>query len=271
MGNILTKLKRFLSNKNTVTIICVLAGILVLYLGYNWRVSSATTPSSIPFAKTTLISGHEIQAEDIGYLEVSGVVLEKSPGIIRNRNLIVGKKVAYGETIQANSFFFNDDLADPNSTTNSVFDNMGEGKAAVKIGVNLHTTFGNAIYPGNYIDLWFEGEDDNDRYIYTSFIKSIRVLDVTDSDGNSVFETGAESREPAELLFAVDDDMHELIEAATEIGTLVPVPRNLSYTKNPGATVISSQYLENFIKTHIAARPGDVTNSPSLDEGDTNE
>ena len=272
MGNILTKLKRFLSNKNTVTILCVLAGILVLYLGYNWRVSSATTPSNIPYARTTLVSGHVITAEDIGYLEVSGIVLEKAKNIVQNRGLIVGKKVAYGETIQANSFFFSDDLVDANSTTNSVFDNMGEGKAPVYLQVNLHTTFGNAIYPGNYIDLWFEGEDENDRYIYTNFIKSIRVLDVTDSDGNSVFETGAESREPAELLFAVDDDMHELIEAAKQVGTLVPVPRNKSYSSNPGETVIASTYLENFIRTSIAARPGDnVDNNTQDNEGDDNE
>ena len=38
MGNLSANLKKFLSNKNTVTIICVVAGILVLYIGYTWRV-----------------------------------------------------------------------------------------------------------------------------------------------------------------------------------------------------------------------------------------
>ena len=50
----------------------------------------------------------------------------------------------------------------------------------VYLDVDLHTTFGNAIYPGNYIDLWFEGTDENRRFMYGKFIQSIRVLDVTD-------------------------------------------------------------------------------------------
>lgn len=252
MGNILTKFKRFIQNKNTVTILCVLLGILVLYVAYNWRVSSATKPTTIPYANKVLPSGHVITADDISVMEVSGTVLEKSKNILKLRGSIIGKKVAYGETIQANSFFFNDDLVDADSTTNSVFDNMGKGNAGVYLKVNIHSTFGNAIYPGNYIDLWFEGVDDNRQNIYAKFIRSIKVLDVTDSNGKSVFETGAESREPAELLFAVPDDLHELIYKAMTVGKLIPVPRNDTYSKNPGKTEIASQYLESFIRSRSA-------------------
>ena len=261
MGNILTKIKRFLQNKNTLTIICVLAGILVLYIGYNWRVSSATSPTNVPYAKNTLSSGHVITADDIGYLEVAGTVLSKSKGMLTNRGLIIGKKVAYGETIQANSFFFTGDLVDANSTTNSVFDSMGKDNAPVYLKVDIHSTFGNAIYPGNYIELWFEGADENDRYIYGKFIRSIKVLDVTDAQGNSVFETGAESREPSELLFAINDDLHELIVAAMEVGALVPVPRNKNYSQNPLKTEVASTYLENYILTRVAAIPKDEVNN----------
>ena len=45
MGNIGVNIKKFLSNKNTVAIICVIAGILVLYLGYTWRVNNAINPT----------------------------------------------------------------------------------------------------------------------------------------------------------------------------------------------------------------------------------
>ena len=33
------KLKRFFGNKNTVTILCVIAGVAVLLVGYNYRVT----------------------------------------------------------------------------------------------------------------------------------------------------------------------------------------------------------------------------------------
>ena len=89
MGNILVKVKRFLSNKNTVTILCVLAGILVLYIGYNWRVKSATEPIRIPYAKTALASRHKITRDDIGYMEVSGTVVSKMGNVIRNQNELI--------------------------------------------------------------------------------------------------------------------------------------------------------------------------------------
>ena len=77
MGSGLTKLKRFIGNKNTVTILCVVAGVVVLYVGYNYRVSSAINPTTIPYARNTLEARHVITAEDIGYMEVNSDVVTK--------------------------------------------------------------------------------------------------------------------------------------------------------------------------------------------------
>jgi len=252
MGNIMGKIKTFFANKNTVTILCALAGILVLYIGYNWRVSSATEPTMVPYAKKTLISGQVITADDIGTYEVSGTVTSKAKGMLKSRNLIIGKEVAYGNTIQANSFFFADDVKDPSENHYEVLANIEEGFSPINLDVNLHSTFGNAIYPGNYIDLWFKGRSEDRKFMYGKFIRSIKVLDVTDSNSKSVFETGAESREPKHLLFAVEDELMSLIHAAQEVGELVPVPRNKSYTENPGKTEIASTYIQNFILSQVA-------------------
>ena len=263
MGNILVKFKRFLSNKNTVTILCVLGGILVLYIGYNWRVTSATEPVRIPYAKNTLSSRHVITADDIGYMEVANTVVSKMKNVVRNSGQLIGKEVTYGNVVQENSFFFQGDVEDPstNQGTSALLSNIEDGYTLVYLDVNLHTTFGNAIYPGNYIDLWFEGTDGNRRFIYGKFIQSIRVLDVTDDDGNSVFETGAESRTPAQLLFAVPDELKALLEKAKLVGDLVPVPRNKSYSENPGATEVSSSYLENFVLAQSVVIPNEGVSS----------
>ncbi|HIR74352.1 TPA: hypothetical protein IAB95_02490 [Candidatus Ventrenecus avicola] len=263
MGNILVKIKRFLGNKNTVTILCVLGGILVLYIGYNWRVSSATEPVRIPYAKNTLSSRHVITSDDIGYMEVASTVVSKMRNVIRASNLLVGQEVAYGNVIQQNSFFFEGDVEDPsiNQGTSALLSNIQDGYTLVYLDVDLHTTYGNAIYPGNYIDLWFEGTDENRRFMYGKFIQSIQVLDVTDRDGNSVFETGSESRTPAQLLFAVPDELKSLLEKAKLVGELVPVPRNKSYSENPGATEVSSSYLENHILAQSVVVPEENTSN----------
>lgn len=263
MGNILVKIKRFLGNKNTVTILCVLGGILVLYIGYNWRVSSATEPVRIPYAKNTLSSRHVITSDDIGYMEVASTVVSKMRNVIRASNLLVGQEVVYGNVIQQNSFFFEGDVEDPsiNQGTSALLSNIQDGYTLVYLDVDLHTTYGNAIYPGNYIDLWFEGTDENRRFMYGKFIQSIQVLDVTDRDGNSVFETGSESRTPAQLLFAVPDELKSLLEKAKLVGELVPVPRNKSYSENPGATEVSSSYLENYILAQSVVVPEENTSN----------
>lgn len=263
MGNILVKIKRFFQNKNTVTIICVLAGILVLYVGYNWRVNSATSPVSIPYARNVLESQHVITSEDIGFVEVANTVLEKMPNIIRNSRQLIGQEVAYGNTIQENSFFFATDIADPvtNQENSSKLLGMEDGYSPITIGVNLHSTYGNAMYPGNYIDLWFRGQDEAGRLIYGKFIQSIKILDVDDSDGNSVFESTATSRTPSQLVFAVPDDLRALINNAQEIGELVPVPRNKSYTANPGETIVASTYLQNYILSQTAIITDNNTNT----------
>ena len=114
MGSGLTKVKRFIGNKNTVTILCVVAGIAVLYIGYNYRVSSAINPTTVPYAKNTLEARHVITVDDIGYMEVNSDVVSKSDNLITNGNELVGKEVTYGNTIQQNSLFYDGDITEPN-------------------------------------------------------------------------------------------------------------------------------------------------------------
>ena len=46
MGNISAFIKKTIANKNTVTILLVLAGVVVLWFFYNMRVKEATTPAN---------------------------------------------------------------------------------------------------------------------------------------------------------------------------------------------------------------------------------
>ena len=260
MGSGLTKLKRFIGNKNTVTILCVVAGVVVLYVGYNYRVSSAINPTTIPYARNTLEARHVITAEDIGYMEVNSDVVTKSDNLITNANELIGQEVTYGNVIQQNSLFYTGDVTDPSLSPDYVLSDIEDGYTAFSLSVDTYTTYGNAIAKGDYIDLWFNGEDDTDKIIYTNLVRSIRVLDVRDSSG-VYLEHANSTGEPAELLFAVPDDLYALLVKAQQVGTLEPVPRNRNYTADPGETEVVSDYVVQYVLSKSATIPDESTSS----------
>lgn len=275
MGNILTTVKRFLGNKNTVTILGVLLGILVLYIGYNYRVKQATTPVRVPYAKEELSSRTLITSDMIGYMEVSSSVVKSSSNLITNANQLINNYVAFGTTIPANSMFYTSQILTSSEMPDSAFADIPDNYTIFTLGVNLHSTYGNSIYPGNYIDLYFKGVDETGKIMFGKLIESIEVLAVKDSQGNHVFETTVESRTPSELLFAVPNDMYDLLMKAGYITgssiEIIPVPRNASYSADPGDTIVSSDYIRDFILSKSAVIPQNVTTiTPNTDNNDNN-
>lgn len=264
MGNFLTTVKRFLGNKNTVTILGVVAGVLVLYIGYNWRVKQAIKPVTVPYAKVEISSRTQITEDMIGYMEVSNSLVSNSPNLIQNASQIINNYASYGVTIPANSLFYSTAIMTEAEMPDSAFADIPDGYTIYSLNVNQHTTYGNSIFPGNYIDLYLKATDESGKIIFGKLIESIEVLAVKDSQGNHVFETTVESRTPAELLFAVPDDMYLLLMKAGYISggvDILPVPRNASYSANPGETSVASDYIRNFILSKTATIPDNVVTS----------
>lgn len=267
MNNFLTSMKKFFANKNTVTIIGVLVGVLILYLGYNWRVKQATSPVSVPYAKVEIAARTLITTDMIGYTQVPQSLVNSSNNLVKNAGLIVGKYVSYGNTIPANSLFYSGSLMSEDELPDSAFADIPDGYYVYSLGVDLHTTYGNSIFPGNYIDLFMKAVDDTGKVIYAKLIESIEVLAVKDSQGRHVFESTVESRTPAELLFAVPSDMYLLLKKSDYITTnavaIEPVPRNAAYSANPGDTVVKSSFLKEFILSKTTYVPEDVVSNPT--------
>ena len=249
MGNILTPFKKFLGNKNTVTILGVLLGIVVLYIGYDMRVKKATTPVDVPFAKTEIVSRSLIEENMISYTSVPKSLVKSSPNMVTNPADIIGKYVSYATTIPKNSFFYAEVLMTKAEMPDSSFADIPDGYTIFSLAVDNHSTYGNSIFPDNTIDLYVKATDNvSKQLIFGKLIESIKVLDVKDDTGNHVFET-TEAGKPAELLFAVPEDLFLLLKKATYLNgiEIEPVPRNASYSANPGETEVASQYLQSFI------------------------
>lgn len=260
MNNILISLKRFFTNKNTVTIICVLGIVFILYFGYKWRVDQATEPISVPYAKEEIQPRTEITKDMIGYVKVPKRMLTDNTLI--NANDIVGKYANYNTVIPAGSLFYKSTLVTWNQMPDSAWENIPDGYTVVSLKVNTETTYGNSIFPGNYIDLYYAAYDDTGKLLLGKLIESIEVLAVKDSSGNHVFENSAKLGTPSSLIFAVPEDMHLLLRKAGYLsGEIIPVPRNKSYSEKPGATVVSSEYLQDFILSKTVILPEQGTNT----------
>lgn len=258
MGNLTTNLKKFLSNKNTVTILGVLLGIVVLYFGYNWRVNQAIELVSVPYATRALGGKTKITSDMISTVEVNSSFVRNNPNLITDVNKLIDKYVNFGTQVPEGAFFYNNQVVEKKELNDSAFDDIPDGYTIYSLSVDLHMTYGNSIYPGNYIDLYLKAIDDTNRLIYGKFIESIEVLAVKDSAGNHVFES-ADPKTPSELLFAVPNDMYELLMKADLLKSndikIMPVPRNKEYTANKGETKESSTYLKNFILSKSAVIP----------------
>ena len=254
MGNIINTIKRFVANKNTVTILGVIAGVLVLWGFYNYRVNDAISPIKVPYAKKTIAATEQITEDDIGFVEVNSKLL-KTADIVRNKGELVGMYVTTGTSIPAGGLFYKNQVVKKSELPNSDFDDIEDGFTIYVLSVNNHTTYGNSIYPGDKIDLYLKATDDNNKVMFGKFIESITVLNVKDSSGKSVFDS-TPPRTPAELLFAVPNDMYELLMKAGYISgiTIVPVPRNKKYTSE-GGEVKTYEYLKNFILAKTSAIP----------------
>ena len=187
-------------------------------------------------------------------------MVTKSDNLITNANELIGQEVTYGNVIQQNSLFYAGDVTDPSLSPDYVLSDIEDGYTAFSLSVDTYTTYGNAIAKGDYIDLWFNGEDDTDKIIYTNLVRSIRVLDVRDSSGVSL-EHANSTGEPAELLFAVPDDLYALLVKAQQVGTLEPVPRNRNYTADPGETEVVSDYVVQYVLSKSATIPDESTSS----------
>lgn len=254
MGNIGTTIKRFLSNKNTVTLIAIIVCTVILYIFYNNRVNNAVQTTYTCYAVETIPARTEITSEMVSTMKV--LSSQVSSNMVTSCDQVVGKYASYANEIPQNSYFYDSMLMTGEDMPDSAFDDIPDGYTLYNLAVSFESTYGNAIFPGDYIDLYLRTEDVSGLLLYGKFIQSIQVLGVKDSEGKNVFETTVESRTPSQLLFSVPEDLYLLLKKAEYLGLeIVIVPRNNNYTATEGETLVSSDYLKQLVLDQTAAIP----------------
>jgi len=228
------KLKNLLANKNVVTILGAILIVVVLYAFYKWRVNSAINPISVPYAKVTIGPRTKITNEMIGYLDIQQSSM-KGQVLTNSNTQIIGMYTNVNSTIPEGSLFYEgvivryEDLAD-SFLIEMPKDSEGNYMEAYNFKVNTETTYGNSIYPGNYVDIYFVGNEDG-KIMYGKVATNVKALAVKDSSGNHVFENVAENRQPSLVILAVTDELASLLRVAESMNDskLILVPTNVMY------------------------------------------
>lgn len=263
MGNLAIGLKKFMQNKNTVTVVGVVLAIFVLYIAYTVRVKSSINPISVPYAADQIPAGTQITESMIATRQVPPSMLEGD--VITNVGEIVDKYSAADVVIPKGSLFYKRAVVEKEQLPANIILQYPKGYVLYNLAVNTTTTYGNSVYPGNYIDIYLKAVNvvdketessnpDANKIMFGRLISNIEVLAVKDANGKPVFQNIDEERTPAMIVFAVPEEYYVLLKKAENMKTfstsLVLVPTNESLKDEPAELEISSEQLKEWINTN---------------------
>lgn len=266
MGNLVTSFKKFLQNKNTVTVVGVILAIIVLYFAYTMRISSAINPVSVPYAVEQIKAGTQITESMIATREVPPAMI--SGDVILNVGEIVDKYSAADTIIPEGSLFYRRAVVEKEQLPGSIILDYPKNYVLYNLDVNTNTTYGNSVFPGNYIDIWLkavnrvsddqinQGNKDADKIMYGKLISNVKVLAVKDSSGKAVFQNIDENKAPAQIIFALPQEYFVLLKKASYMRTydtiIELVPTNEGNKDEPGDLELSSDGLKEWINNRTA-------------------
>ena len=266
-----SKIKRITKSKSFVTATCAVLAVLVLIIGYNLRIRSATQPVRVPVATRRLTARHLITEEDIRYVEVPQGAL--SGDYYSRIEYVIGRYVNYDSTIQEGSLFYVGSIVNRDDLPDEALLNVPEGETLYYLTVNMLTSFTNSILPGRYIDIYLSTEAD-DKALVGKLLENVKVLQVKTADGRNVFDDSEDSRVPYVIMFSLPEDQHLLMRDINAINSysissgssgfsrieIIPIPTK-AYFKDGDKEIqstVSSQYLKDYILNMAAVIPEDV-------------
>ncbi len=225
MNNFMISLKKFITNKNTVTVIGVIVILALLFWGYTTSVESQTKPIKVPIALVTIQPRTLITNDMVELIEVPGVSV--SSNVITNKNFIVGQYSDINTVIPAGSMFYQDVVISQEEIPGSEFSMLEDGYRPYALKVDIDSTYGNSIKPGDVIDIYMKAYDEFNRLMIGRIVSQVEVVAVKDSDGLDVFENTQELREPDTILIGVPEDIFIILKKTEYLSALVetfPVP-----------------------------------------------
>ena len=261
MGNLTTSFRKFLQNKNTVTVVGVVLAIFVLYFAYTMRIKTTLNPVTVPYAAEQIAAGTQITEDMISTRQVPPSMLEGE--VIQDVGSIVDKYAAADTIIPQGSLFYKRAVVEREELPDNIILQYPKGYVLYNLAVNSETTYGNSIYPGNYIDIYLKAVNklteaqlqnpgiEADQVMIGKLMSNIEVLAVKDGAGEPVFQNLDEKKDPAMIVFAVPEEYFILLKKSEYMRSydtsLILVPTNESLKDEPSDLEISSETLKQWI------------------------
>ena len=145
-------LNKFLKNKNTVTILGVLACLVILYAGYTMRITKKTALVDVYYANQTIQPKTKITEEMVSKTSVPEAFILGT--YYKDYQQIIGKYSNYNTMIAEGSLFYTDLLVDEENLPDAIFYDVNEGERVVSFPVDTESTYGNSIMPSNKVDIY---------------------------------------------------------------------------------------------------------------------
>ena len=264
MGSLTTSFRKFLQNKNTVTVVGVVLAIFVLYFAYTMRIKSTLNPVTVPYAADQIPAGTQITEDMISTRQVPPSMLEGD--VIQDVGSIVDKYSSADTIIPKGSLFYKRAVVEREELPDNIILQYPKGYVLYNLAVNSESTYGNSVYPGNYIDIYLKAVNrlteeqlqtnaqEADQVMLGKLMANIEVLAVKDASGAPVFQNLDDTKEPAMVVFAVPEEYYVLLKKAEFMRsydtTLILVPTNESLKDEPADLEISSESLKAWINEH---------------------
>ena len=230
-------------NKNVVTIIASVLIVLVLIIGYNYRVNSAVAMQSVPYAREMIGEKTEITEGMLDVMRVPRNAL--SPNVIYDKSQIIktdGTKyyTRVNTIIPSGSLLYWDTVVKQDNLPDASLYLLGKDEKLNYITVNMLSSYSNSIRPNQYIDIYAAFQHNGENKVAKLF-SNVKVLTVKTSNGLNVFENENEKRVPYVVFFgmpAEEDMLLKKIQAINSWGggtgeegairttqiTLTPIP-----------------------------------------------
>ncbi len=251
MNSILVSFKKFITNKNIVTVLGVIVILGLLYWGYNSVIEAQVKPIQIPVATQTIQPKTLITDDMVTYINVPSVAVNEN--VQRSKNSIIGMYTNVNTVIPAGSMFYQDVLITEEELPDSAFTAVKDGERPYALSVTTANTYGNSIFPGNKIDIFMKAVDESGQVMVGRLLAQVEVLAVKDSSGKNVFENTDTTRTPATLLFGVPEDVFILLKKSEYLKSygveLFPVPYGGTIPIE-GDLTVDREELVNFIESN---------------------
>ena len=266
----------FLKNKNTVTILGTLVAVAILFFGYYYQVNNATKPVKVVVAKEDIQSRTKITCEMLEEVEISQDMFKKlnrqmdGKGVYQSSSSICRDITAFPNSAFSNyntmipkgtPLVKSVNVVDGSAIPTSVLKEIPDGYMPYPFQVDESSTYGNAIMPGNYVDIYMKAVSDEGKVMFGKLLHDVEVLAALDSSYQDVFGNTEEQRTTSQFMFSVTKENYMLFKKASFLPQveLIPVPitESINNSDYNGSIEVATSYLKKYIDDRTEEIPED--------------